>query len=70
MTVTILHTSDLAAILGLSPKSIANRLSRVRTGDLEPESLPPIRRMNGRVCWRSDEVQSWIDSNVTLEGAA
>lgn len=66
--VKLLRIQDLAEILGLSPKTVSNRLSQIRSGSLTTEALPPTRLLNGRPRWRSDEVQAWIDSAVTLEG--
>ena len=51
-------SSELAAILGLSPNTIHSALIR------RPDRLPPPIRIPGanRLIWRRSDVDAWIDA--------
>ncbi|MBN2498272.1 MAG: hypothetical protein JXR96_27015 [Deltaproteobacteria bacterium] len=66
----VLRTRDLARLLGLSAKTIGNRLAAIRAGAEPVDSLPPVRRMNRRPVWLLSEAEEWLRRHCELEAPA
>jgi predicted DNA-binding transcriptional regulator AlpA len=56
--------AELGDLVGLSAKSVANRLSAIRSGRLPADALPPAQRLGGRTLFRLEDVRAWIDRHL------
>lgn len=60
----IIGVKSLSIILELSEKGVRQRIFRGGVG------LPPHMKLGGRVCWRLEDVEHWLEVQAKLSGAA
>lgn len=60
MSDRLLKVADLAAIMGVTKRTIYNRVSR------QPESLPPVTRVPAQkgLFWRESLVRQWLQAHT------
>jgi len=58
ITDMVIRIEELAAILGLSKKTIYNRLSA-------NDDMPPVRKFGKKLIWLRKDVESWLEDLPT-----